>query len=175
MLRLSTLFCLLFLTVGVSMAQKEVDPVKAASKHHAYEVKQKAKREKQIKKILNTAMSYYGTMYDEGGTSKRGIDAVGLTYKAYKSIGITLPLSLEQQSKAGERKYIGEIEVGDLLFFAISSGDKKLYSVSIVTRVEHGDVYFIQSTPVGGTKEYKLNDPKWKDRYILVRRIIKNV
>ena len=157
----------------ISLSQKDTDPLKQESKRREFEAKEVEKRNQKIDKVIKTIWSYYGTPFKEKGTSKKGVDAVGLAYKSYKSVGIKLPLNLEALSESGKRKYIGEIEKGDLLFFAISSGDKKLYSVGIVNKIEYGDVYFVQCTSVGGVKEYKLNDPKWKDRYILARRIIK--
>lgn len=166
---LSSIVFLLFSSV---INAQSTDPVKEESKKRAYNQKELQKREKKIAKVISSAKSLYKANYKEGQKSKKELDAVGLTYRAYKSVKIELPLSLEGQSTFGERKYIGEIERGDLLFFAISAGAKKLYSVGIVTKIEHGDVYFIQCTSVSNVKEYKLNDPKWKDRYVLARRII---
>ena len=166
------LFTLLNCVNVISFSQHQSDPVKAESTRRKEVQKLKDKHEKQINKVIHTARTYFGTPYHEGGTSKKGIDAVGLVFRSYKSVGITLPLDLEAQSKIGERKYIGEIERGDLLFFSISAGDEKLFSVGIVTGIENGNVYFIQCTSIGAVKEFKLNDPKWKDRYILTRRIL---
>lgn len=160
------LFCMVFLTNGQS------DPLKAASKEKERIEKAWAHRDKQVDKVVNQAISLIGTPYKVGGTNKKGLDEDHFAVVVYKSVGVELPNSMDGQALKGERKYIGEIKKGDMLFFALSEGSKKLSSVGVVTNIIGGDVYFVQCTSLTGVKQQKLNDPKWKSRYVKASRLI---
>ncbi len=158
------IFIFALLSGTYSIAQSN-DPVKDAKK--AIE-----KYKKSLAKVVNEAESYVGTRYKIEGKTKKGIDETNLTRNVFKTVGVNLPAKLSAQSKVGQRVYIGEVKVGDLVFFALSSGSKKISSAGIVVKVDKGNVYFIQCSSIEGVKKYKLNDDKWKERYIQATRVL---
>lgn len=163
---LSALFCIVLTVKGQS------DPLKAAAKEKERIEKAWIHRDKQIDKVVRQAIALMDTPYKIGGTNKKGLDEDHFASLVFKSVGVTLPPTMDQQALHGERKYIGEIKKGDLLFFALSEGSQKLSSVGVVTNIIGGDVYFVQCTSLTGVKQQKLNDPKWKSRYVKASRLI---
>ena len=70
--------------------------------------------------IIDTARQYLGTRYVYGGASPSGFDCSGFTMYIMKQFGYSLPHSAtsQWQSGLGTRVYsIGELQVGDLVFF----------------------------------------------------------
>lgn len=86
-------------------------------------------------KAVKTARGYIGTKYKYGGTTRKGIDCSGLMCAAYSSAGVTLPRTSNEQSKIGKRVYIGELQVGDLVFLGAKKGSKKITHVGIISKV----------------------------------------
>lgn len=76
------------------------------------------------------ARSKIGAPYVWGGTGPWGYDCSGITYMAYKQVGITLPrTSAGQYEYSGGRKVpMSQAQVGDLVFWA-SGG--RVYHVAL--------------------------------------------
>lgn len=70
-------------------------------------------------RLVRTALSFRGTRYRYGGTSRRGFDCSGFTKYLYgKETGVGLPRTAAQQFRSGKRVAWNEIQPGDLLFFS---------------------------------------------------------
>ena len=74
-------------------------------------------------KLRTTAIKYIGGTYVWGGnTLGAGVDCSGFVQQIYKLYGITLPRVSREQAKSGTAVSSGNKKVGDLIFYANSSG-----------------------------------------------------
>ena len=82
---------------------------------------------------LGFAMKQLGVPYVWGGESLHGFDCSGLVQLAYRTTGVSLPRTAEEQFDAGPRLPAGaQLEPGDLVFFGGSERD--VTHVGIVVR-----------------------------------------
>ena len=73
---------------------------------------------------LSFALAQIGVSYVWGGESRAGYDCSGLTQAAYRSVGIAIPRTSEEQFASEPHLPAGApLEPGDLVFFGPSSGD----------------------------------------------------
>lgn len=73
--------------------------------------------------LKNTALKYIGGRYVWGGTSlSSGVDCSGFVQQIFKQYGVTLPRVSKEQAKVGAAVKSGSKKVGDLIFYANSSG-----------------------------------------------------
>lgn len=73
--------------------------------------------------LKNTALKYIGGRYVWGGTSlSSGVDCSGFVQQIFKQYGVTLPRVSKEQAKVGVAVSSGNKKVGDLIFYANSSG-----------------------------------------------------
>ena len=71
---------------------------------------------------LALAMSFAGTPYVWGGAKPGGFDCSGLVYYVFGQQGLTLPRVAEDQAKMGTYVPQSQLQPGDAVFFADSSG-----------------------------------------------------
>ncbi|MCL6216854.1 C40 family peptidase [Zunongwangia pacifica] len=122
--------------------------------------------------IVNYAISFEGTKYKYGGTTKRGMDCSGLMYVSFQENDIALPRTSRAMSLQGERLYLKDVTVGDLLFFETNKNRKVINHVGLVVDVSQGDILFIHSTTSQGVVISKLSENYWNNTFVMARRII---
>ena len=71
--------------------------------------------------VVGIAMRYLGVPYVWGGASPRGFDCSGLVMYVFAQIGVSLPHSSYAQYGMGTPVGLGELQPGDLVFFAGAS------------------------------------------------------
>jgi cell wall-associated NlpC family hydrolase len=71
--------------------------------------------------VVGIAMQYLGVPYVWGGASPRGFDCSGLVMYVFAQIGVSLPHSSYAQFGMGSPVGIGELQPGDIVFFAGAS------------------------------------------------------
>ena len=71
--------------------------------------------------VVGVAMHYLGVPYVWGGSTPHGFDCSGLVMYAFAQVGISLPHSSYAQFAMGTPVSIGQLEPGDLVFFAGAS------------------------------------------------------
>ena len=119
--------------------------------------------------VVAAARSYLGTPYAWGGDSRSGIDCSGLTMRALAAAGIKLPHSSRAQSQMGTPVSRGELQPGDLVFFATDAGKPGV--------VSHVGVYvgggrMIHAPRTGKTVEtVSLDSAYYRDHYVSARRV----
>jgi hypothetical protein len=108
---------------------------------------------------------WYGTRYQLGGTTKKGIDCSALVQLFYSNLyGITLPRTAREQYKAARTISRTELQEGDLVFFNTRGG------------VSHVGIYlqnnkFIHAASSQGVTISDLFDDYWMTRLVGVGRI----
>ncbi|MGR2740796.1 C40 family peptidase [Billgrantia sp. Q4P2] len=108
--------------------------------------------------ILATAKSALGTPYRLGGNSAEGLDCSGLVEMAYRSAGIKVPRTADEQYRA--LPAVDRAQPGDLLFF----GDRRKATHVGIYR---GNGQMIHA-PGSGRKvvSVPLHIDYWQDRFL---------
>lgn len=118
--------------------------------------------------FVNAALSYKGTPYAYGGSSRRGMDCSGLVCRAgIEGPGISLPRTAASLGNYAHRIDESELEAGDLVFFNTAG------------RISHVGIYigngeFVHSAsdgPKRGVIVSKLTEPYWRRTYRFSGRI----
>ena len=105
--------------------------------------------------------------YRFGGSRTKGFDCSGFARFIFKKVGVELPRSSVEQSRAGHHVSRDELRVGDLLCF--NNGRGRISHVGIY--IGHGD--FIHSTSTGGRVQIdSLNEPWWTKSLETIRRVL---
>jgi len=107
---------------------------------------------------LDFAQSQVGKPYVWGATGPESYDCSGLTGAAYRAAGISLPRTSREQWYAGRHVSLGELQPGDLLFWAYDPGNPAtihhvaLYAGNglMVAAPHTGDVVKVQGVYLDG-------------------------
>ena len=121
-------------------------------------------------KIIRKALSYKGTKYKYGGTSKSGMDCSGLMFTSFKSEGIVLPRTSITQSRKGIKVSKSKAQKGDLVFFK-TGGKRNVNHVGLVVSVDKRDVKFVHSSSSRGVMISSLREGYWSNSFSQIRRI----
>lgn len=117
--------------------------------------------------IVDFAKRFLGVGYVYGGSSPKGFDCSGFTSYVYKNLGIEIPRTSLEQSKAGVAVEKSALKTGDLVFFK-TLGSKKINHVGIYI----GDGNFIHSSSGGGEVRIDtLLTGYYNDHYATARRV----
>ncbi len=130
-------------------------------------------RKDTVEKVITTARTFVGTPYKYGGTTRSGMDCSGLLINSFRVIDFALPRSSEDQSKIGKEVKMGDLQAGDLLFFATGKKRKAITHVGLVTDVRgKNDVKFIHASSTLGVVETNLYAEYYQKHFRLARRVI---
>ena len=121
-------------------------------------------------KIVRKALSYKGTKYKYGGTSKSGMDCSGLMFTSFKSGNIVLPRTSIAQSKKGVKISKAKAKKGDLVFFK-TGGKRSVNHVGLVVSVDNRDVKFVHSSSSRGVMISSLREGYWSNAFSQIRRV----
>jgi len=123
-------------------------------------------------KIINTALTFSGTRYKYGGTTKKGMDCSGLLYVAFGEHDIQLPRISYQMAEEGRRIRINKVQEGDLLFFRTSKRKKRINHVGMVVAVEGDEVKFIHASTSRGVIVSSLREGYWNYAFVKATRVL---
>lgn len=130
-----------------------------------------AKSNARAKKIIETAISYNGTKYKYGGTTRKGMDCSGLVYTSFQEHDIALQRASYMMATQGEKIKLKEVRKGDLLFF--KTGRKnRINHVGLVVDIKGQDIRFIHSTTSRGVLISSLKEGYWDHAFIEARRVL---
>lgn len=122
--------------------------------------------------IVSTARDFEGTRYKFGGTDKRGMDCSGLIYVAFLEQGISLPRTSRDMSLLGDRLFLENVAIGDLLFFETNKNRKVINHVGLVIKVTRNDIFFIHSSTSQGVIISSLSESYWNRNFVMAKRVI---
>lgn len=121
--------------------------------------------------IINTALTYSGTRYKYGGTSKKGMDCSGLLYVAFGEHDISLPRVSYHMAEKGKRVKVKNVAKGDLLFFKVGRKGKRINHVGMV--VDTGDeIKFIHASSSRGVIVSSLREGYWSSAFVKANRVL---
>lgn len=118
-------------------------------------------------RIVREALSYRGTRYRFGGTSRNGIDCSGLTMSVCRRWGLLLPRTSTAQFHRGTPVHCPDLKPGDLVFF------KGTYKRGIShVGIYIGEGRFIHAAGRGkGVIVSSLNEPYYRRHLAGARRL----
>ena len=117
--------------------------------------------------LLNRYISWKGTRYHFGGTTRHGVDCSALMQHLFaESVSVSLPRTTLQQLKKGTAVRKTALQPGDLVFFS-----------TYTAGVSHSGIYlgngqFISATSSSGVAVTRIDDGYWGARYVGARRVI---
>jgi len=118
----------------------------------------------------NSVESFLGTPYFWGGYSRRGVDCSGFTRLVMQENGYGIPRVSRDQAKVGRPVSMGELQLGDLVFF----DTKNEGGINHVGLYLGGNLLAHASSSRGVTIVL-FSDPYFQSRYIGGRRIIRYI
>ena len=128
--------------------------------------------DKKAVNVVRTAKKFEGTRYKYGGTDKKGMDCSGLIYVSFLEEGLSLPRTSRAMSLEGERLYLKDVNIGDLLFFETNKNRKVINHVGLVVDVDEDGIYFIHSSTSRGVIISSLSESYWYNNFVMARRVI---
>ncbi len=122
--------------------------------------------------IINTALTYAGTRYKYGGTTKRGMDCSGLLYVAFGEHDVQLPRVSYHMAEEGKRVRINRVVKGDLLFFKTKRRGRKINHVGMVVAVDEYEIKFIHASSSRGVIVSSLREGYWNSAFVKATRVL---
>jgi len=136
------------------------------------ESKKEARMNEKAEAIISTAMTFSGTRYKYGGTTKKGMDCSGLVYVSLKENDIFFPRTSYQMALEGQKIGVEEVQKGDLLYFKTSKTGKRINHVGLVVEVDGDDIKFIHATTSRGVLVSSLREGYWNHAFVKAMRIL---
>ncbi|MEM8507981.1 MAG: C40 family peptidase [Bacteroidota bacterium] len=134
--------------------------------------KKRSEENNEADKIIATALTFSGTRYRFGGTTKKGMDCSGLVYTSLRENQIEFPRISHEMATKGKRIQLGKVQRGDLLFFNTKKRGKRINHVGLVVKVAGDDIQFIHSTTSRGVIVSSLREGFWNHSFIKATRIL---
>lgn len=122
--------------------------------------------------IINTALTFSGTRYKYGGTTKKGMDCSGLLYVSFGEHDVQLPRVSYVMAEEGKRIRINKVVKGDLLFFKTKKRGKRINHVGMVVAVEDDEIKFIHSSSSRGVIVSSLREGYWNSAFVKATRVL---
>ena len=116
--------------------------------------------------VVETALSFRGVPYRNGGSDPTGFDCSGLVQYVFARHGLTLPREAREQFQLGEEVRLAGVEPGDLIFFETVAGGPSHVGVAI-----GGDEFVHAPSARGVVRVERFSAPYWASRIVGVRRI----
>jgi cell wall-associated NlpC family hydrolase len=133
--------------------------------------KKRKLRERRLDTIIQTARSYTGTPYKWGGVNRSGMDCSGLLYVSFKSGDVNIPRVSRDQAKVGDKVRFGQLQKGDVVFFAMGKRRRKITHAGLVTEVRgKNDVRFIHASSSVGVVEANIYTDYYTKKFRKARR-----
>ncbi len=122
--------------------------------------------------IINTALTFSGTRYKYGGTTKKGMDCSGLLFVSFGEHDVKLPRVSYHMAEEGKKVKIRNVEKGDLLFFKTRKRARRINHVGMVVAVEGDEIKFIHASTSRGVIVSSLREGYWNHAFVKATRVL---
>lgn len=122
--------------------------------------------------IINTALTFSGTRYKFGGTTKTGMDCSGLLYVSFAEHEVKLPRVSYHMAEEGRKVKIKNVEKGDLLFFKTRKRARRINHVGMVVAVDGDEIKFIHASSSRGVIVSSLREGYWNHAFVKATRVL---
>ena len=122
--------------------------------------------------VINTALTFSGTRYKYGGTTKKGMDCSGLLYVAFGENDIKLPRVSYHMAEEGKNIRVKNVEKGDLLFFKTQKRAGRINHVGMVVAVKGDEIKFIHASSSRGVIVSSLREGYWNHAFVKATRVL---
>lgn len=122
--------------------------------------------------IINTALTYSGTRYKYGGTTKKGMDCSGLLFVSFAKHEVQLPRVSYVMAEEGKRIRVNQVEKGDLLFFKTKRRSRRINHVGMVVAVDNNEIKFIHASSSRGVIVSSLREGYWNAAFVKATRVL---
>ena len=122
--------------------------------------------------IINTALTFSGTRYKYGGTTKKGMDCSGLLYVSFAEHEVKIPRVSYHMAEEGKNVKIKNVEKGDLLFFKTRKRARRINHVGMVVAVEGDEIKFIHASSSRGVIVSSLREGYWNHAFVKATRVL---
>jgi peptidoglycan DL-endopeptidase CwlO len=116
--------------------------------------------------LVDTALSFRGTPYRNGGTDPSGFDCSGFTQWVFARHGVKIPREVEEQIKVGRKINIDELQPGDLVFFHTVSRGASHVGIYVAD-----DQFVHAPSSKGVVRVESINSSYWSPRFVGARRL----
>lgn len=124
-----------------------------------------------LKDAIETALTYQGTRYKYGGSSRSGMDCSGLIHVSFKEAGKSVPRTSATLLNASSSISFKQVLKGDLLFFATGRNKTKVNHVGLVVKTTPAEISFIHATTSRGVIVSTMNEGYWLNAYVSAGRL----
>jgi cell wall-associated NlpC family hydrolase len=132
----------------------------------------RGKKVSKADKVVANALSFKGTKYKFGGTTRRGMDCSGVIFVAYQKENIQLPRVSRDMAKKGKKTSLKRVKKGDLLFFRTNKRRRRINHVGLVISVKKGHIRFVHSTTSRGVIVSSLSEKYWKNAFVKATKVL---
>ena len=122
--------------------------------------------------VISTAMTFSGTRYKYGGTTKKGMDCSGLLYVAFGEHDVQLPRVSHHMAEEGKKIKVKNVVKGDLLFFKTKKRARRINHVGMVVAVEGDEIKFIHASSSRGVIVSSLREGYWNHAFVKATRVL---
>lgn len=125
-----------------------------------------------VENIIDHAKTFEGTRYKFGGTTAAGMDCSGLVFTCFKTEDVALPRRSRDMATKGIEVSLDDATEGDLVFFKTNGKKNAISHVGLVVENKSGEIKFIHSTTQLGVIISSMDEPYWKNAFVVVKRLI---
>lgn len=117
------------------------------------------------RRLVVSSGEWLGTPYRWGGTTRGGVDCSGFVVAVFRSAGIVLPRTSQQQATEGRGVPVSAVVPGDLLFFNTSGDGVSHVGIAL------GEERFVHASSSRGVIVSSLREPYYRERFLFARRL----
>lgn len=116
--------------------------------------------------VLETALSYRGVPYRNGGSDPNGFDCSGFVQWVFAQHGLRLPRDVHDQYQVGAEIDRDDVRPGDLVFFETVSQGASHVGIAL-----GGDEFVHAPSSRGVVRVERYTTDYWKRRFVGARRL----